>query len=67
MMISGHKTRSMFERYNIVSEDDLREAMERTTSYLREIALQSHRAGIIEMRSPQNSENPDSLRTVGMK
>ena len=35
MSISGHKTRSIFDRYNITSEDDQRQALKRTDSYLQ--------------------------------
>ena len=42
MRISGHKTRSVFDRYNIVDEKDLKDATQKLESYMEK---QSERWG----------------------
>jgi integrase len=40
MSFTGHKTRSMFDRYNIVGDADLRSAMNRVSEYVKERAAE---------------------------
>jgi integrase len=47
MSISGHKTRSMFDRYNIVNEEDIRQGLLKTQAYI----LQEERKGVTPLFS----------------
>jgi hypothetical protein len=45
MMVSGHKTRPVFDRYNIVSDHDLRVAAAKHAAYLD--SLHGHNLGTV--------------------
>ncbi len=50
MAISGHKTRSVFDRYNIVAERDLHEAARRLETHLSD--SNGHNSGTLEPEKP---------------
>jgi hypothetical protein len=62
MMISGHKTRTVFDRYNIVNEDDLKKASQRVKEYhVKRATLQSgHSLGTAKVQETkiQPAEQP---------
>jgi integrase len=42
MKISGHKTEAVFERYNIGTDEDIREAIEKTAAYVESLPTETN-------------------------
>jgi hypothetical protein len=60
MRISGHRTRSTFDPYNIVSGEDLRAAVNRTAAYFASLPVERNVVGVTKTTVNEHGHNTDS-------
>ena len=46
MEVTGHRTRSVFDRYDNTSEEDIRQAMQQTTEYVKSLPVTRDGQGV---------------------
>jgi integrase len=63
MDLGGWRTRSVFDRYNVTSERDLGEALERVSRYVAERAAERPKIRPLRTEHAQNPHNSDTAAT----